>query len=79
MQSCSQGRWKFSDASVAACDGLEMTVTSLLSLFQASPDVDEEGFSLRPGDEGDDILLSEEVVAAAVLGLFSCKTIELFG
>lgn len=33
-----------------------MTVTSLFSLFQASPDVDEEGFSLRPGDEGDDIL-----------------------
>ncbi len=48
---------KCSDASVAACDGLKMTVTSLLSLFQASPDVDEEGFSLRPGDEGDDILL----------------------
>lgn len=29
-----------------------MTVPSL----QASPDVDEEGFSLQPGDEGDDIL-----------------------
>lgn len=28
-----------------------------VSLLQASPDVDEEGFSLRPGDEGDDILL----------------------
>lgn len=28
------------------------------SLFaQATPDVDEEGFSLRPGDEADDILL----------------------
>ncbi|KAI3374408.1 hypothetical protein L3Q82_006234 [Scortum barcoo] len=26
----------------------------------ASPDVDEEGFSLRPGDEGDNILFSEE-------------------
>ncbi|KAM3865670.1 SH3-containing GRB2-like protein 3-interacting protein 1 [Diretmus argenteus] len=25
----------------------------------ASPDVDEEGFSLRPGEEGDDILLAE--------------------
>ena len=27
-----------------------------LSRSQASPDVDEEGFSLRPGDEGEDIL-----------------------
>lgn len=42
-----------------ACDGLEMTVAFPLSLFQASPDVDEEGFSLRPGDEGDDILLAK--------------------
>lgn len=45
---------------VLAYDGLEMTVTPLLPLFQASPDVDEEGFSLRPGDEGDNILFSEE-------------------
>jgi len=33
-----------------------MVIAFLLSLFQASPDVDEEGFSLRPGEEGDDIL-----------------------
>lgn len=50
-------REEFSDASATVRDGLEMTIAFLLSLFQASPDVDEEGFSLRPGDEGDDILL----------------------
>lgn len=27
---------------------------------QATPDVDEEGFSLRPGDEGDDILPAKQ-------------------
>ncbi|KAL6104219.1 sgip1 [Pungitius sinensis] len=43
----------------------------------ASPDVDEEGFSLRPGEEGDDIL---SVMRASSLGnRFPCKTIDLFG
>lgn len=38
----------------------------LFSLFsQASPDVDEEGFSLRPGDDGDDILAVTEPVSGA--------------
>lgn len=46
---------EFSGASVTVFDGLETTVT-LVFLLQASPDVDEEGFSLRPGEEGDDIL-----------------------
>lgn len=48
---------KFSSDPVAAYDRLEIAVASFLSLCQASPDVDEEGFSLRPGDEVDDILL----------------------
>lgn len=43
-------------ASIDACYELEIAITCLLCLCQASPDVDEEGFSLRPGDEGDDIL-----------------------
>lgn len=54
---------RFARASAAASHRQEIAVTSLslCSLFpQASPDVDEEGFSLRPGDEGDDILFGEE-------------------
>ncbi|KAM7378989.1 hypothetical protein PAMP_004570 [Pampus punctatissimus] len=38
----------------------------------ASPDVDEEGFSLRPGDEGDDILFLWKA-ATVVLGLLPEK------
>lgn len=38
------------------------------SLLQASPDVDEEGFSLRPGDEGDDILLVKSRSSGSSLG-----------
>lgn len=47
----------FSIASFTVCDGLDLTLDVLLCPYQASPDVDEEGFSLRPGDEGEDILL----------------------
>lgn len=70
----------FSNATVAACDRLKIAVTSLLSLCQASPDVDEEGFSLRPGEEVDDILsVKSRSRSSSSLGTLLLQTIDLFG
>lgn len=58
---------------------MDRDVTSLSSLCQASPDVDEEGFSLRPGDEVDDILLAKSSSSNSSLGTLLLQTIDLFG
>lgn len=70
-----QRNMKLSSDPAAVCDRLEIVVTSFLSLCQASPDVDEEGFSLRPGDEGDNILLVKRSSNGSSLGTLLLQTI----
>ena len=76
------GKMKFSDASVTACDGLENDCRlSLLSFHRRLPTWMRRALVSGPGTRA---MISfrrraEVVAAAAVLGLFSCKTIDLFG